>query len=250
MRWAFWRRDRPDRTPAAPLPTPPPTPPAPPVAASRGPAARDEPDEDRRPTSPCSGASPEAGRGVPSLLTDGKSDLSGALEAAADDLSLDTAGVRADVLALADAALGRDRAAAQEVLRRLEARGDDEPSMASIAAMAALGDRCATAAGFPSGSLPSGGAATAAVVAQGDTLAARADPLLRAVVPDAPQELVRLVVRFACGVPDHDPVVAHLADAPPEDLALVAAVLLAQTVRDGGGDVAALAEELADLLPG
>lgn len=245
MRWAFWRRARPDRAPAAPPPPPPP-----PVGTRPPPAASDELDDERRPASPYSGASPQPGRGAPVLLTDGGAGLGGALAAATDHPSLDAAGVRADVLALVDAALRRDRPGAVEVLRRLGARGDDEPSMASIAAMAALGDRCATAAGFPHGSLPSGGAATAAVVAQGDTSAARADPLLRAVVPGAPRDLVRLVVRFACGVPDQDPAVAHLADAPPEDLALVAAVLLAQTVQDGGGDVRALAVELADLLPG
>jgi len=87
-------------------------------------------------------------------------------------------------------------------------------------------------------------------VAQGDTVAARAEPLLRVVVPHASRDLVRLVVRFACGVPEQDPGVAHLMEASPEDLALVAAVLLAQTVLDGQGDTTALTEELAELLPG
>lgn len=241
VRWAFWRRrsgQADDAVAAVPVSPPAPAPPA----APRG---RDE-EQDRGPVRPCSGASPDPGRGLPPAAGEPGPHL---LPDAADP-ALDMAGVREDVVALVQAALDRDRATATGVLRRVGTRGPDGPGMASIAAMAGLGDRLVAAAGYAPGDARPGEAASAAVVAQGDTLAGRAQALLEAVAADASRDLVRLVVRFACGVPEQDPGVAHLVDAPPEDLALVASVLLAQTVLDGAGGVDELAEELADLLPG
>ncbi|MCW2678625.1 MAG: hypothetical protein JWM62_26 [Frankiales bacterium] len=240
MWWAFWRRDR-SRAQA------PEDPPVAPTRSSR-PPVEGEPDEDRRPTRAFSGASPQPGSRARELP--GEVDVSDRVSLSSDGLALDMTGVRADVVALVRAAVTRDRAAAAEVLRQLDARGQDEPGMASIAAMAALGDRLVLASGFQPETMPTGATGSAEVVAQGDTVAVRADRLLRAVAPHASRDLVRLVVRFACGVPEQDPAVAHLVDAPSHDLTLVAAVLLAQTVLDGQGDERALAEELEDLLPG
>lgn len=239
MRWAFWRRNR-SSAQAAPLPVTPEATArrAPEATARRAPAAADEPDEDRHPHPAFSGASPEPGGDAPVLLAQGGGNLADLLSAAADP-ARDASDVRAAVLALVRAAIGRDRSAAAELLRQLDARGEDELALTAVAAMAALGDRLAVAADVPKGD-------AAAVVAQGDTVAARAEPLLRAVAPDAPRALVRRTVRSACGVREQD---QDGRDAPPGDLALVAAVLLAQTVLDGPGDAQALADELAALLP-
>lgn len=251
MRWAFWRKGRSGNEPG-PLPAS--TWPPPGAAAPNPPAWVDEADgvdDPRRPTPAFSGASPDPGSATHSVLPgEGSDDLRGPLSQVCDDPSLDLPGVRADLVALVDAALARDPAAAAEVLCRLDARGPDEPGVASIAAMAVLGERCAKAADVPSGALDQAGAVWAEVVAQGDTVAGRAQPLLRAVAPNASRALVRSVVRTACGLPDQDAGLAPLMEAPSEDLALVVAVLLAQTVLDGGGDTQVLARELVDVLPG
>lgn len=243
VRWAFWRRQRTGELdqPFSARAWPPPETPSRPAAAGS-----DEPDPDRRPAAAFSGASPRPGSDVPGQPAGGRDDLADR-PGGGHDPELDTAGVRADVVTLVRAALARDRAATAQVLRRLDARGQDAPGMACLAAMAGLGDRLVLGAGSEPDAVSAG---SAEVVAQGETVAARADALLRALAPHCRRDLVRLVVLLACGVPEQDPEVAHLMDAPPEDLALVAAVLLAQTVLDGQGDPDALAVELEDLLPG
>lgn len=245
MRWAFWRAARSAGT-ATPVVAPTPVSEA---TATRSPVRPDDTDDQRPPTAAFSGASPDPGRHARTLPIEGVDDFRGLLSVASGDPSLDGAGVRADVVALVRAALTRDRAAAAEALRRLAARGPEEPTTASIAAMAALGDRCAAAAGVPASPLNRDRAAWAEVVAQGETVAARADSLLRAVAPEASRDRVRSVVHVACGVAEQDPAVAQLVSAPPEELVLVAAALLAQTVLDGGGDAQALVAELEQLLP-
>jgi hypothetical protein len=245
MRWRFWRaRSRADPATDPLEAATRPRREAPP-ARSRPPVP-DDPDEHRRPTPAFSGATPEPGRG---LLREEPDDSSGLLSDL-DAPHLDMTGVRVDVLALVRAALERDRPAALLVLQRLEDRGPDEPGVASLAALAALGDRMAAGAGYGAGGSPVGGAACAAVVAQGDTVAGRAEVLLRAVAPHCSRDLVRRVVRFAAGLPDQEPALVPLSDAPPQDLTLVAAVLLAQTVLDGAGDVGLLAQELEVVVPG
>lgn len=227
MRWAFWRKRERERV--APLPTA--TWPPPSVAAG---GARDESDEDRPPTPAFSGASPQPGSSAAPW-----DDVPPGL--GADGPPLDMTGVRADVGALVQAALDRDTPAADAVVRRLGSRGDDGAGMASIAAMGALGDRLLAA--VPQGADPS------SVIAQGDALAARAAVPLSAVAPAATPDLVRFVVRFACGVPEHDPALLPLMETSSDDLVRVAAGLLAQTVLDGRGEVDALDRELTDLLP-
>lgn len=234
MRWRFWRRHA-----AQPSPGPPAAPLPPPRAtgATRGPALPDDPDEDRRPTPAFSGASPDPGSSLPATAA---GDISGLPAVAQDDPHLHLPGVRSGVLALVRAAVERDRPAALRALEDLEGRGEDAPGVASIAALAALGDRLVAGADVE----PATPEYRTAVVAQGDTVAGRAGTLLRAVAPQCPRDLVRHVVRLAAGVPDQEPALV------PQDLTLVAAVLLAQTVLDGQGDLDALAEELALLLPG
>jgi hypothetical protein len=252
VQWAFWRRRKTQARPDPPQPPSGQPPNAPPATAAARPSrpSPEDADDRRRATPAFSGASPRPGEGDPGgelaeLLAEGGDDLSGLLSSAWPHL--DVAGVRADVVRLVQAVLERDAAAVAALLAQLEARGAQAVDLAPVLAMAALGDRLGTAAGLE----PWEAADRAAeVVAQGDTVAARADGLLRSVAPHAPRGRVRLVVRTAAGVPAADRAVAqHLAD-PPADLTVAAAVLLAQTVVDGGGDLDALAAELADLLPG
>ena len=251
MRWAFWRRRRsaaeqareqaPEQGPDAPArPTWPPAP-APVARAAGG----DEPDPERRPTPAFSGASPDpGGAGTPA------DDLEGMLGVLRDGPSaLDVPAVRGDVADLVRAALGRDAAAAAGVVERLTACGGEAPSLASVAALAVLGERLAAAAEVDPSDVAPGSPGAAAAVAQGDTVALRAEPLLRTVAPHCPRGLVRLVVRFCLGTPEADPAVAHHLSAAEQDIALVAAVLLAQTILDGQGDLVALEQELTDLLP-
>lgn len=230
MSWAFWRRRRRDDAAGADVdPAVADQPAVAPTAAHR-PVHDDAPDVPRTEASAYSGASPQ----LPTSSTDRRlpplPDLSGVPPVLSAD-------VRRHVVDLVERALARDRAGAREVLLRIQDSGSEE---ALVAALAPLGERFATLADSTE---------PEAVLAQGDHVAQRADPLLRAVAPHCPRDLVRFVVRFACGVPDIDPALAPQLDAPAADLLLVAGVLLAQTVQDGAGDVDALAAEIADLLP-
>lgn len=257
LRWRFWRRDasvpRPQEDPPAPGTRPLPDSPT----APRAVAQRDDDPDRRRPTSPFSGATPDPGRGA-SLggLAVGSADDLAADDSglAADDSapSLDAAGVRRDLADLVQAAASRDGSAADLVRQRLVSRGRDDPGVAALIALELLGDRLREATGFaPADDHPPGseGLAVAAAVAQGDLVAGRAAPLMRAVAAHCPRDLVRAAVRRAAGDADDEPALLEHLEARAPDLALVAAVLLAQLAADGIGDHDDLLSDLAKLLP-
>lgn len=249
MRWAFWRTDAYDR-PLEPAPL---RRTAPTTAPDGPPPAADDPDPDRPVTPAFSGARPSPGvghLGEADLPGPPAADVAALLDVLADDAPAhERAAVRTDLLDLVRAALAREASAAQRVLDRITARGEAATALASAAALAALRDRLVLAAGHDPGEVLRGGLATAAAVTQGDTVVGRAGPLLRAVGPDCPRALVRSVVRRSLGVPDDPPGDVQAAAAVDETMALVAAVLLAQTVLDEVADLRALEQELHDLLP-
>lgn len=248
MRWAFWRQDRPAAGAADPLATSSWPPPLVAPAAPAAPRPEQGDDQDRPAPSAFSGASPRPGEHgddlepPPDVDFDADVDGDGDVDVPAEGLDLD--GVRGDVLALVRAVADRDREAAEQALHRLDEA--DALSVAVLAAMAVLGERLVDAAGH---ALDAGPEAVPEVLAQGGTVARRADRLLRAVVPDARPDVVALVVQCGAGVLEQDPAVGQLVDQPLEQLLLVAAALLAQTVADGQGTLPDLADELAELLP-
>lgn len=250
MRWAFWRTDAYDR----PLEPDPLRRTASATAPAGSPPAADDPDPDRPLTPAFSGARPSPGvghLGDTDLPGPPAADLAALLGVLVDDAPAhERAAARHDLLDLVRAALARESAAAQRALDRLTARGEAATALASAAALAALRDRLVLAAGHDPAEVLRGGLATAAAVTQGDTVAGRAGPLLRAVAPHCPRGLVRRVVRRSLGVPDDPPGDVPGAAAADGTIALVAAGLLAQTVLDEVADLRALEQELHGLLPG
>lgn len=236
MRWRFWRRPERSRTAVVAGAAPPALPPH--VVR---PAARDDEGRDA-PTAPASsGAAPGF---VPALELGEVEDLH-----PPSALVYGMAGLRGVVVELVSAVEAQDLAAVEAVLDRLAAHEADV-GMAAQIALTALGPRLLAAADLQdeAGSLRGQDAQRA--LAQGQTLASRADPLRRALAPHCPATLLGHVARGALGASDWlvPPYDDHL-QGEERDLLLATALLLAQTCRDGQGQPDTIAAELALLLP-
>jgi hypothetical protein len=232
MRWAFWRTRAFDG-PLEPDPLSRAT-----WAAPRAPS-RDREVEDPVTAAAFSGAQPDPGRGPAPRDEQGP---------APEGAAFDAVGIRADLLALIDAAEAVDDARVVAVLERLAARGPDEPEVAALIALELLGDRLLVAAGRASWDEPAEGSDLEAALEHGTAVAGRAAALLRAVAAGSSPGDVRVVVRAAAEAGLGEPASPPVDHLQAQDVLRVAAVLLAQTVRDDGG-ADELAQELAELLP-
>lgn len=239
MRWRFWRRR--ERGPAAADPAP--TGPTPAPAREAAPsAARDrDTDAEKAPTPAFSGATP---RFEPVLEPGELEDLHPPSE-----LTYGMAGLRGVVVELVSAVLAQDRAGTEALLQRLEPHEADVDMAAQIG-LTVLGPRVVAAADVQPEHEALDAEDTAQVLAQGETLASRAEPLRAAMAPHCPPTLLGFAVRQALGSPDwlEPPYGEHL-EGEDRDLLLAIAVLLAQTCRDGQGPPDAISAELELLLP-
>lgn len=244
MRWAFWRKRKPESTAetatAAPLATT-----AAPAFGAWTSESRDDADEPAPAAPAFSGAAPQHdGTFAPGDLLAAFGEEGGLLD------GVDVAPVRADLVALVRAILVGDRPDIDRLRQRLEAYDENAAGLAFVGALAVLGERLLAAVGAPSGAAEPGSAAALTAVDEGDRTTGRADPLLRELVPGASPLLAPFLVRFSVGMPE-------LAAEPEGEVAdddvqsqLVLAILLAQTCVDGHGTPEDVGARLAELLPG
>ena len=226
MWWRFWRRRRDAGPPAQVAP--------PPADAVPRAAGRDDEERPGAPARAFSGATPDPGANGSVLDAPGLEPPSA---------PRDGDGGRQAVVELVTAALAQDRDAVHAVLDHLGQQGA-RVETAALSALAALGPRLLVAADVAADDALGGGLPAAAAVTQADTLADRAERLRTTVAPEVRPGLLREVARHAVG---EDAEAGAGADA--RQLLLAAAVLLAQTCRDGQGGPEQLAAEL-DLLDG
>lgn len=254
MRWAFWRsrpRPGPSREHALPedVGLPAGASPAPTLPSDE----RDEPSQ-LAPQPGFSGASPDAAQ-APARRTP---DTAVADPGHLDPQALSEAG--AQVVAAVRGVLAGDVAAVERALAPL----DDMPALArgaSTLAAHALARRLPALSGV-SGEVVFDEPAEELLHAYAELLSERAEPVRRRVAPSVREE-VSAVAHLAAGAaveevdrlagpvrPEREPASPRLVlpGLPARQQLLVTCVLLAQTCRDGGGDVDALAAELRDLV--
>lgn len=254
MRWAFWRSGR-RSVPAEQRPLPEDV--GLPAASSprAGAAIRDEADQPyaRSPGSPFSGASPDAAQDhVRREPTAALPDPTRLDPATAQDAA-------AVVAAAVRGLLAGDAPATDRALSPLEDRPTAARGASSLAAYA-LASRLPSLSGV-SGEVVFDEPADELLHAYAGLLSERAEPLRRTIAPrlrDEVAAVAHLAADIAAQESEDDPDAPSSAGPPPlvlPDVAprqqlLAACVLLAQTCRDGGSDVAALTAELSALARG